>query len=182
VAAAGVRVAKPPPSEAEGRAKQNEAGRSTHSVDTLQPQSRGAEGTRTPDPHTASVVRYQLRHSPLHCPAWPGTEEILHTPGRLPGHPPQLREGSGGKCATAARMSPWRRRTMAHRSSGRLMNGSPGRASKTNQEPEAISTSSWPADRGGCGPGRSRTPVGPGRLRRGPRGRRRVRPIGRGRR
>jgi integrase len=25
----------------------------------------GAEGTRTPDPHTASVVRYQLRHSPL---------------------------------------------------------------------------------------------------------------------
>ncbi len=24
----------------------------------------GAEGTRTPDPHTASVVRYQLRHSP----------------------------------------------------------------------------------------------------------------------
>jgi hypothetical protein len=27
--------------------------------------SGGAEGTRTPDPHTASVVRYQLRHSPL---------------------------------------------------------------------------------------------------------------------
>ena len=26
--------------------------------------SGGAEGTRTPDPHTASVVRYQLRHSP----------------------------------------------------------------------------------------------------------------------
>src|SRR4051794_17060671 len=26
---------------------------------------RGAEGTRTPDPHTASVVRYQLRHSPV---------------------------------------------------------------------------------------------------------------------
>src|SRR4051812_13792344 len=25
----------------------------------------GAEGTRTPDPHTASVVRYQLRHSPI---------------------------------------------------------------------------------------------------------------------
>jgi hypothetical protein len=25
----------------------------------------GAEGTRTPDPHTASVVRYQLRHSPM---------------------------------------------------------------------------------------------------------------------
>ncbi len=25
----------------------------------------GAKGTRTPDPHTASVVRYQLRHSPL---------------------------------------------------------------------------------------------------------------------
>src|ERR1700712_6098992 len=33
----------------------------------------GAEGTRTPDPHTASVVRYQLRHSPLRpglvCPS-----------------------------------------------------------------------------------------------------------------
>ena len=28
----------------------------------------GAEGTRTPDPHTASVVRYQLRHSPLPHP------------------------------------------------------------------------------------------------------------------
>ena len=27
----------------------------------------GAEGTRTPDPHTASVVRYQLRHSPVSC-------------------------------------------------------------------------------------------------------------------
>ena len=24
----------------------------------------GAKGIRTPDPHTASVVRYQLRHSP----------------------------------------------------------------------------------------------------------------------
>src|SRR3989440_8201939 len=31
--------------------------------------SGGAEGTRTPDPHTASVVRYQLRHSPA-CRAW----------------------------------------------------------------------------------------------------------------
>ncbi len=28
----------------------------------------GAEGTRTPDPHTASVVRYQLRHSPKRVP------------------------------------------------------------------------------------------------------------------
>ena len=27
--------------------------------------SGGANGTRTRDPHTASVVRYQLRHSPL---------------------------------------------------------------------------------------------------------------------
>ena len=27
--------------------------------------SCGAKGIRTPDPHTASVVRYQLRHSPL---------------------------------------------------------------------------------------------------------------------
>jgi addiction module HigA family antidote len=29
--------------------------------------SGGAKGTRTPDPHTASVVRYQLRHSPMWC-------------------------------------------------------------------------------------------------------------------
>ncbi len=27
----------------------------------------GAKGIRTPDPHTASVVRYQLRHSPEMC-------------------------------------------------------------------------------------------------------------------
>jgi hypothetical protein len=32
------------------------------------PPTGGAEGTRTPDPHTASVVRYQLRHSPLLSP------------------------------------------------------------------------------------------------------------------
>src|SRR6476660_9501235 len=31
---------------------------------------RGANGPRTPDPHTASVVRYQLRHSPVKwCPS-----------------------------------------------------------------------------------------------------------------
>ncbi|GIE95815.1 hypothetical protein Ari01nite_32800 [Paractinoplanes rishiriensis] len=107
----------------------------------------GAEGTRTPDPHTASVVRYQLRHSPLQVPGTqPGTGEILHTPRQPPPGPPQFSSGSGGKCATAARMSPWRRRTMAHRSSGRLMKGSPGRASSRNQEPLAISSSSWPAD------------------------------------
>ncbi len=29
--------------------------------------SGGAKGIRTPDPHTASVVRYQLRHSPKMC-------------------------------------------------------------------------------------------------------------------
>ena len=31
----------------------------------------GAKGTRTPDPHTASVVRYQLRHSPVFVNARP---------------------------------------------------------------------------------------------------------------
>src|SRR5687768_5555742 len=31
----------------------------------------GAEGTRTPHPHTASVVRYQLRHSPVADPMSP---------------------------------------------------------------------------------------------------------------
>src|SRR3712207_2278842 len=33
----------------------------------------GAEGTRTPDPHTASVVRYQLRHSPVAGPVSPAS-------------------------------------------------------------------------------------------------------------
>ena len=32
---------------------------------SVQVRRGGAEGTRTPDPHTASVVRYQLRHSPM---------------------------------------------------------------------------------------------------------------------
>ena len=32
---------------------------------SVQVNKGGAEGTRTPDPHTASVVRYQLRHSPM---------------------------------------------------------------------------------------------------------------------
>src|SRR5882757_6363972 len=37
----------------------------------------GAEGTRTPDPHTASVVRYQLRHGPR-CPV-AGHCAIVHS-------------------------------------------------------------------------------------------------------
>src|SRR6478609_8007488 len=46
----------------------------------------GAEGTRTPDPHTASVVRYQLRHSPLPGPATPsaGPRSELTRHGRAP--------------------------------------------------------------------------------------------------
>jgi hypothetical protein len=46
----------------------------------------GAEGTRTPDPHTASVVRYQLRHSPVTCPGKtpPGPRRyITRLPHRL---------------------------------------------------------------------------------------------------
>src|SRR5512138_242540 len=42
----------------------------------------GAEGTRTPDPHTASVVRYQLRHGPA-VPITTGTRDILHIPRPL---------------------------------------------------------------------------------------------------
>src|ERR1700682_6061325 len=39
-------------------------------VRTLRCRTSGAKGTRTPDPHTASVVRYQLRHSPVKlCPS-----------------------------------------------------------------------------------------------------------------
>lgn len=41
----------------------------------------GAEGTRTPDPHTASVVRYQLRHGPQR-PVPLGTRAIVHTRGQ----------------------------------------------------------------------------------------------------
>src|SRR4051812_9177223 len=68
-------------------------------------QMGGAEGTRTPDPHTASVVRYQLRHSPL--PARSGVSEPSATlQGRVAaaaqgwrrprGAPPPGRAGSGG--------------------------------------------------------------------------------------
>jgi hypothetical protein len=49
-------------------------------------QRGGAEGTRTPDPHTASVVRYQLRHSPL--PTRSGVSEpstTIQSPRRTPG-------------------------------------------------------------------------------------------------
>jgi hypothetical protein len=103
----------------------------------------GAEGTRTPDPHTASVVRYQLRHGPQR-PARLGTRAIVHTRDRagITEGAPQFSVGSAGKSATAAVMPPWRRSTIGHRSSGRVMNASPGRASKTNQEPESSSSSS----------------------------------------
>ena len=43
----------------------------------------GAEGTRTPDPHTASVVRYQLRHSP-----------VVDAPINAPAGTPSLTAGS----------------------------------------------------------------------------------------
>ena len=58
----------------------------------------GAEGTRTPDPHTASVVRYQLRHSPK-LP-----EKVIKHPGtdlielRSPIRPPNFgRAGGSGQ-------------------------------------------------------------------------------------
>jgi len=41
----------------------DDEGRSPDSANALVIRG-GAEGTRTPDPHTASVVRYQLRHGP----------------------------------------------------------------------------------------------------------------------
>lgn len=102
----------------------------------------GAEGTRTPDPHTASVVRYQLRHSPLSSRDSRALTEYYTPPGDPVRRPLQFSETSGGKCATAARMSPCLLSTIAHRSSGRFTNGSPGRASNTNQEPAEISSSS----------------------------------------
>ena len=49
----------------------NGEGRRAHYGSSAAFFSSGAEGTRTPDPHTASVVRYQLRHSPDRCPTIP---------------------------------------------------------------------------------------------------------------
>ncbi len=64
----------------------------------------GAEGTRTPDPHTASVVRYQLRHGPLlhRIPGSPGHGSNITHPDGHHGGGGQLRAASGGKWATAA--------------------------------------------------------------------------------
>src|SRR5215217_7639118 len=56
----------------------------------------GAEGTRTPDPHTASVVRYQLRHSPL--PTRSGVSEPSTTIQAGRRHP----AGGPTGCRTAA--------------------------------------------------------------------------------
>ncbi len=118
----------------------------------------GAEGTRTPDPHTASVVRYQLRHGPARPPqqalaqyytARTGTRASAFRAPREDHRQraPQKQEdqfsvGSDGKKATAACMPPWRRSTIDHRSSGRSVNASPGRALNVNHEPVAISSSS----------------------------------------
>jgi hypothetical protein len=57
----------------------------------------GAEGTRTPDPHTASVVRYQLRHSPV--PARSVVSEPWTTL-QGPGRPPVQGVGSLGQIST----------------------------------------------------------------------------------
>ena len=63
----------------------------------------GAEGTRTPDPHTASVVRYQLRHGPAARLA-AGTRAILH----MPSGPPAPRFPSGAARPTLGRrLSQW---------------------------------------------------------------------------
>src|SRR3954466_1659712 len=79
----------------------------------------GAEGTRTPDPHTASVVRYQLRHSPL--PTRSGVSEPSTTiqtgrprpgggsqpEGDLPAASPPARQGEDGDAgARSVRLRP----------------------------------------------------------------------------
>src|SRR4051795_7910068 len=80
-------------------------------------QMGGAEGTRTPDPHTASVVRYQLRHSPL--PTWSGVSGPLATVqaecaataqgwGRHRSRRPHRRSGSGPVHLGDAEMVPER--------------------------------------------------------------------------
>src|SRR3954451_8274213 len=85
-------------------ATRDESGRSP---DGERPAQRGgAEGTRTPDPHTASVVRYQLRHSPE--PTRSGVSEPLTTiqsPAAGPGEgsPPRApRVGSAQSSAPNA--------------------------------------------------------------------------------
>jgi hypothetical protein len=56
--------------------------------------SGGAEGTRTPDPHTASVVRYQLRHSPAAPSGGASLARVEHTGHRdTPGATPHLSRG-----------------------------------------------------------------------------------------
>ena len=55
----------------------------------------GAEGNRTPDPHTASVMRYQLRYSP--APPWEPPWRAAHTL-----HDPARRVKSGGSGGSAA--------------------------------------------------------------------------------
>jgi hypothetical protein len=72
--------------------------------------SGGAEGTRTPDPHTASVVRYQLRHSP--AARFPGpvlrvsSIQVLADGPRAP--PTQLKTTVLFPC-TSTRSSRWNR-------------------------------------------------------------------------
>src|SRR3954464_13213901 len=65
----------------------------------------GAEGTRTPDPHTASVVRYQLRHSPLPTRSGP-SEPWTTIQGRGPGPGRWKPMGGGGPGGAGG----WRRR------------------------------------------------------------------------
>jgi integrase len=71
----------------------------------------GAEGTRTPDPHTASVVRYQLRHSPKPAPntsLGPTSNATRRPGGRLPrsGGGRRNRSVRGGKWPTRHAESP----------------------------------------------------------------------------
>ena len=47
----------------------------------------GAEGTRTPDPHTASVMRYQLRHSPNATERYTPVNARRQGGAALPGQP-----------------------------------------------------------------------------------------------
>ena len=63
----------------------------------------GAKGTRTPDPHTASVVRYQLRHSPKKlCPS-----KLHHCQGafKAPGQGLKWMGVTKGPCAAVFRCS-----------------------------------------------------------------------------
>src|SRR5690606_30255875 len=90
--------------------------------------SGGADGTRTRDPHTASVVRYQLRHSPLLVVIPYSTPLSVISPGAS-----KCAEAASGAIATCACRAPLCR--------GGIRGGDDGRGGfAPRRRPTAITT------------------------------------------